>query len=70
MRSIGPSIVERLDHVVLDEGELRVALQVGDVLRLAGDEVIDADHLVALRQEQVGQVRAEETRRRRKSEFA
>ena len=31
----------------------------GDVLRLAGDEIVDADHLMPLRQEQVGQVGAE-----------
>ena len=38
---------------------LRVALEVGDVCVLAGDEVVDADDLVPLREQQVGQVRAE-----------
>ena len=49
-----------LDDVVLDEGEVGVALEVGDVLALAGDEVVDADDLVALAEQQVGEVGAEE----------
>ena len=55
-----PVDLERLDVVVADELVLRVAFEVGDVLALPGDEVVDADHLVPLSQEQVGEVRAKE----------
>ncbi len=40
----------------------RLAHEVRDVVGVAGDEVVDADHGVAVGQEPVGEMRAEETR--------
>ena len=64
-----PDVIDRavqedeLGHVLLDEFEIPIAAQVGDVVHAAGDEVVDADDLVAARQQQVGQMGAEEAGR-------
>ena len=47
---------EGFDDVLLDEGVFRVALEVRDVLRLAGQQVVDADDVMALRETKVGQM--------------
>ena len=47
-------------HVVLDEFEGGVPLEVGDVPRAARDEVVHPDHLVAVRKEAIDQVRSQE----------
>ncbi len=52
--------VKRASNVVADELEALVADQVVDVLAAAGDQVVDADHAVALGQQPLAQVRAEE----------
>lgn len=49
-----------LGDIVLDEAEIGVTLQVGDVLRAAGDEVIHPDDAHALGEQGVAEVRAEE----------
>ena len=54
-----PVHVDIVRHVVLDKREARVP-DVGDVGHVAGDEVVHADHLVAVREEPVGQVRPDE----------
>ena len=54
--------LERLGDIVLDELELRVADQVDDVAAMPGQQVVDADHLVALGQETLAKVRADESR--------
>src|SRR5262249_44103572 len=46
-------------HGVLHEDETRI-LDVGDVVERAGEEVVHADHLAAVPQEEVAEVRAEE----------
>ena len=45
--------------VLLDEFEIRVAAEVRDVVHAAGDKIVNADDLVAAREQQVGEVRAE-----------
>ena len=54
--------LQRLRHVVPEECEPVVGSQVLDIGRRAGDEVIDADDLVAARQKALAQVGADETR--------
>ena len=49
-----------LGHVVLDEVEALVAGQVGDVVHVAGAEVVHGDHLVALSQQAVAEMGADE----------
>jgi hypothetical protein len=44
---------------VLDEGVIRIPGEVRDVLALAGDEIVDADHLIPIREQQIGQIRPE-----------
>ena len=46
--------------VLLKEGEAGLAGEVGEVGQVAGCEVVYAEHRVALREERIGQVRAEE----------
>ena len=48
--------VERSGDVVPNEREVVVLLKGGDVLRRARYEVVDADDVVALKEEPVGQV--------------
>ena len=54
--------VDVVGDVVLDEGEVAVD-QVRDVRRVAGQQVVDADHLVAAIEQRFGQVRADESGR-------
>ena len=51
---------QRERHVVPDELEARVVVQVIDVALGAGEEVVDAEHLVALLEQAVAEVGAEE----------
>ncbi len=44
----GARDVEVLRHVVADGAELRVLMERGDVLRRPGEEVVDAQDLVAV----------------------
>ena len=46
--------------VVLDEVEVRPVAQVRDVVEVAGQEVVHDHHTVPLRQQQVGEMGAEE----------
>src|SRR5881275_3092858 len=48
--------------VELDEAEAVAAEEMRDVLRAAGDEVVDADDFVAAGEEEIAEVRAEEAR--------
>jgi hypothetical protein len=47
---------------VADELEPRVVMQMIDVAFGAGEEVVDAEHFVALLQQSIAQMRAEEAR--------
>jgi hypothetical protein len=51
---------DRVVHVVVHELEVRVIQQVGDVVLAAGEQVVQADHAVAARDQPVAQVRADE----------
>src|SRR5690606_21425972 len=53
--------VDELGDVVFDEPEPGVAHEVGEVVRCAGDEAVHGDHLVAVGDEPVTEVRAEES---------
>jgi hypothetical protein len=44
------------------ELELRIAVQVGDVALLAGEQVVDAEYFLAAREQPVAQVGTEEAR--------
>jgi hypothetical protein len=52
--------VEREGHVVTNQLEQRVAHQVGDVALGAGEEIVDAEHVMAISQQSIAQVRAQE----------
>ena len=52
--------IERKGHVVAHELEPWVAVQVVDVALRAGEQVVEADHLVPLIQQAVDQVRPDE----------
>src|SRR5262249_745543 len=51
-----------LRDIGFDERESPLAFQVAQVVEVAGDHVVDADHFVAFAQEPVAQVRAKESR--------
>jgi hypothetical protein len=51
---------DRVVDVVADELEIRFVEQVGDVVFLAGEEVVEADDVMALGDEAIAEVRAEE----------
>ena len=53
---------EGIDDVVVDEAETGVGVEVGDVALIAGDEVIDAEDIAGLGQEEIGQMGTDETR--------
>ncbi len=44
---------------MVDELEFRVAGEMGDVVGIAGDEVVDGDDAMALGEKAVGKMRAE-----------
>ena len=52
--------VERKRHVVPDELEARMVVQVVDVPLVAGEQVVDAEDLVPLLEQPIAQMRAEE----------
>ena len=54
--------VQELRHILLDELKIRAAGKVGDVVGRARDQVIDGDDAVAAAEQQIDQVRAEESR--------
>ena len=56
----GPVDLQRLRDVVPDEAGIAVATRAAEVRLLAGDEVIDGDDLVALGEEALAQMRADE----------
>src|SRR5262249_51436756 len=47
-------------HVALDELEAPLTVEMGDVLAPAGDEVVEADDLVASAEQRVREVRSDE----------
>jgi hypothetical protein len=49
-------------HVVADEFEAGAADQVGDVVAAAGEEVVETDDVVAVLEESLAEVRADEAR--------
>jgi hypothetical protein len=49
--------VNRPGHVVKHEVKLRLNQKVPDILLPPRDEIVEADHLVALRQEPVAEMR-------------
>ena len=51
-----------LRHVVVHEAEVVPAVQMLDVVRRSGDQVVHGDHREALAQEPVAQMRAQESR--------
>ena len=52
--------VEREGDVVAHQLEMRIAQQMRDVVLAAGEEVVDAQHVVAVAQQALAQMRAEE----------
>jgi hypothetical protein len=52
--------IQREGHVVAHQLEIRVVQQVHDVAPRRGVEIIDAEHVLALGQQPLAQVRAEE----------
>ena len=44
------------------EFEFRIAVQVGDIALLAGEQVVDAEHFLPAAKQAVAQVRAEKSR--------
>ena len=59
---LGVCVRARLDHIMLNEIVSMLVLKMLDVLRLAGDEVVHANHLMPLRKQKVGQVRPKKAR--------
>ena len=53
--------VEVLGDVLLDEAVVRITLQVVEVGRVAGDEVVHADDAESFRQKTVGEMAAQES---------
>ena len=53
---------QRQRHVMAQELEFRVAVQVGDVALLAGEQVVYSEHVLPAGDQPVRQVRAEEAR--------
>jgi hypothetical protein len=54
--------VNRPGHVVKQEAEMRMDEKVLDILLPPGDEIVEADHIVALRQKAVAEMRAQKAR--------
>src|SRR5262245_37555054 len=54
----GTGDLDRLAHVVLEEPEPRLVRQVGDVAAIPGQEVVDADDLMAIANEAFAKMRA------------
>jgi hypothetical protein len=54
-------MVEGVDHVVVHEPESRVALKMSDVVRVPSEEIVQADNLMAVGDEGIAEVRAEES---------
>ena len=52
----------RLDHVMLDQLEAGVAVEMAEVLAAAGEEIVDADDARALGNQAVAQMRADKAR--------
>ena len=52
---------DEVRHIVLNEAVAFIPREMRDIVRVAGDEVIDPDHAVPFRQKAVGEMRAEET---------
>jgi hypothetical protein len=50
--------VERLDDILLDEFEARFPAKMSEVGRVSSDEVVDADHTVAIGEESIAEMRA------------
>ena len=48
--------------VMLDQGKARTGAQVSDILQSAGNEIIHADHLMAVGNQSIAEVRADEPR--------
>ena len=51
---------DKFGNVLLDEFEVGVATEMGDVVDATGDEVVDADDFVTAGEEEVAEVGAEE----------
>jgi len=51
---------DRVGDILLEEGEAGVVFEMGDVGEAAGEEVVEADDVVAVGEEEVGEVRADE----------
>ena len=54
---------DEFGDILLDEFEVPVAAQMGDVVHAAGDEVINANHPVSPGEQQVGEMRTKKTGR-------
>lgn len=53
--------VERKGHVVPQQLEARMGEQVSDVILAASEEIVDAEDVMAIRDQAVAEVRAEKT---------
>src|SRR5205809_7208315 len=56
-----PLHLDEVGHVVQDQLEVRVALQMVEVRSVPGDEVVHPDHPVAQREQPVAEMRTEES---------
>jgi len=52
---------DKFRYILLDEFEIRVPTEVGNIVYRSGDEVINTDDPMPAGEKQVGQVRAQET---------
>ena len=53
--------IDVLRDIVVDELEFRIAREVGDIVGVARDEIVDGDDAMALGKEAVGEMRAEKS---------
>ena len=57
----GAGEIDVLRDIVMDELEVRVAGEMGDVVGVARDEIVDGDDAVAFGKQAVGEMGAEKT---------
>jgi len=55
--------VNEVSHIVVDEMKMSIAREMGDVSSVSGDQVVNADDLMAFGEEAIAKMRAEKTRR-------
>jgi hypothetical protein len=51
---------EKLRNILLNEFEMRVPAKMGNVIHRSGHKIVDPDYLVPFREQEVGQMGAQE----------